>query len=180
MGRRHGFGAIGKLPSKRYQAGYVGPDTLRHVAPTTFDAREDAEARVARRRQEIRVPGTGTRSGRPRFPKSRFLRRPPGSAVSSISCFRSKPPRPGSRRVHPTSTPLLPARWPAEQMLLVTVHPWDIHGAARAGLSTAWINRAGGRPVLHKSGNHHNHLGVLNHVHANLRDADLNDGGICV
>lgn len=31
-----------------------------------------------------------------------------------------------------------------EQMLLVAVHPWDIHGAARAGLSTAWINRRGG------------------------------------
>lgn len=31
-----------------------------------------------------------------------------------------------------------------EQMLLVAVHPWDIHGASRAGFSTAWINRAGG------------------------------------
>ncbi|MCX2747241.1 haloacid dehalogenase type II [Arthrobacter sp. MI7-26] len=29
-------------------------------------------------------------------------------------------------------------------MLLVAVHPWDIHGAARAGLHTAWLNRAGG------------------------------------
>jgi 2-haloacid dehalogenase len=29
------------------------------------------------------------------------------------------------------------------QMMLVAVHPWDIHGAARAGLQTAWINRAG-------------------------------------
>jgi 2-haloacid dehalogenase len=27
-------------------------------------------------------------------------------------------------------------------MLLVAVHPWDIDGAARAGMSTAWINRA--------------------------------------
>ncbi|WP_234756091.1 haloacid dehalogenase type II [Arthrobacter alkaliphilus] len=32
-----------------------------------------------------------------------------------------------------------------EQMLLVAVHPWDIHGAAHAGLSTAWINRTGAR-----------------------------------
>ncbi|MFC8411701.1 haloacid dehalogenase type II, partial [Arthrobacter sp. NPDC057259] len=31
-----------------------------------------------------------------------------------------------------------------EEMLLVAVHPWDIHGAARAGLATAWINRTGG------------------------------------
>jgi 2-haloacid dehalogenase len=29
-----------------------------------------------------------------------------------------------------------------EHMLLVAVHPWDIHGAARAGLNTAWINRS--------------------------------------
>lgn len=31
-----------------------------------------------------------------------------------------------------------------EEMLLIAVHPWDIHGAARAGCATAWINRAGG------------------------------------
>jgi 2-haloacid dehalogenase len=31
----------------------------------------------------------------------------------------------------------------AEDMLLVAVHPWDIHGAARAGLRTAWVNRTG-------------------------------------
>ncbi|WP_264356406.1 haloacid dehalogenase type II [Pseudarthrobacter sp. MM222] len=29
------------------------------------------------------------------------------------------------------------------EMLLVAVHPWDIHGAARAGLGTAWITRTG-------------------------------------
>ncbi len=29
--------------------------------------------------------------------------------------------------------------------MLVAVHPWDIEGAARAGLATAWINRTGGR-----------------------------------
>lgn len=28
--------------------------------------------------------------------------------------------------------------------MLVAVHPWDIDGAVRAGLSTAWINRSGG------------------------------------
>lgn len=31
------------------------------------------------------------------------------------------------------------------EMLLVAVHPWDIHGAAKAGLRTAWINRNGAR-----------------------------------
>ena len=30
------------------------------------------------------------------------------------------------------------------ELLLVAVHPWDIDGAARAGMSTAWINRTGG------------------------------------
>ena len=29
-------------------------------------------------------------------------------------------------------------------MFLVAVHPWDIQGATRAGLRTAWLNRAGG------------------------------------
>ncbi len=29
------------------------------------------------------------------------------------------------------------------EMMLVAVHPWDIDGAARAGMSTAWINRTG-------------------------------------
>lgn len=28
-------------------------------------------------------------------------------------------------------------------MLLVAVHPWDIHGAAKAGLQTVWLNRSG-------------------------------------
>jgi 2-haloacid dehalogenase len=30
---------------------------------------------------------------------------------------------------------------PADQMLLVAVHPWDIHGAHQAGLRTGWITR---------------------------------------
>lgn len=32
---------------------------------------------------------------------------------------------------------------PAHAML-VAVHPWDIDGAARAGLGTAWVSRSGG------------------------------------
>lgn len=32
-----------------------------------------------------------------------------------------------------------------QNMLLVAVHPWDIHGAHEAGLRTAWINRTGAR-----------------------------------
>ena len=30
-----------------------------------------------------------------------------------------------------------------EEMVLVAVHPWDIDGAQRAGLQTAWVNRSG-------------------------------------
>ncbi len=30
---------------------------------------------------------------------------------------------------------------PLEEMMLVAVHPWDIDGAARAGMQTAWLNR---------------------------------------
>jgi len=30
--------------------------------------------------------------------------------------------------------------------MLVAVHPWDIDGAARAGLQTAWIDRSGTAP----------------------------------
>ncbi|MEX5234374.1 haloacid dehalogenase type II [Kocuria arenosa] len=32
---------------------------------------------------------------------------------------------------------------PLEQMLMIAVHPWDLHGAARAGMRTAWIDRYG-------------------------------------
>lgn len=31
----------------------------------------------------------------------------------------------------------------ADEAMLVAVHPWDIDGAARAGLRTGWINRRG-------------------------------------
>ena len=31
-----------------------------------------------------------------------------------------------------------------EEVLLVAVHPWDVDGAGRAGLQTAWVNRSGG------------------------------------
>ncbi|WP_139084419.1 haloacid dehalogenase type II [Nesterenkonia sp. F] len=31
------------------------------------------------------------------------------------------------------------------RMMLVAVHPWDVHGAHRAGLRTAWIDREGSR-----------------------------------
>ena len=54
MSRRRGFGAIRKLPSRRWQASYVGPDTIRHQAPVTFETSEDAEAWLTDRRREIK------------------------------------------------------------------------------------------------------------------------------
>jgi len=37
----------------------------------------------------------------------------------------------------------------ADQAMLVAVHPWDIDGAARAGMRTGWLRRgAGGLPVV--------------------------------
>ena len=32
---------------------------------------------------------------------------------------------------------------PAAEVLLVAVHPWDVDGASRAGLQTAWLDRSG-------------------------------------
>jgi integrase len=54
MPGRRGFGAIRQLPSKQYQASYIGPDLVRHKAPVTFAAKEDAEGWLAARRAEIR------------------------------------------------------------------------------------------------------------------------------
>ena len=31
----------------------------------------------------------------------------------------------------------------ADEAVMVAVHPWDLHGAHRAGLRTAWVNRTG-------------------------------------
>jgi 2-haloacid dehalogenase len=33
---------------------------------------------------------------------------------------------------------------PVADLLLVAVHPWDVHGARRAGLQAVWVNRSGG------------------------------------
>lgn len=53
MASRRSFGKIRKLPSGRFQARYVGPDTVRHAGPTTFETRMDAEEWLAQRRREI-------------------------------------------------------------------------------------------------------------------------------
>jgi hypothetical protein len=50
---RRGFGYLRKLPSKRWQASYVGPDLARYSAPSTFAAKVDAEAWLASERALI-------------------------------------------------------------------------------------------------------------------------------
>ena len=47
-------------------------------------------------------------------------------------------PAPGSYAYAARTCGVAPA-----DMVLVAVHPWDIDGAARAGMATAWINRDG-------------------------------------
>jgi integrase len=54
MGKdRRQFGYVRRLPSKRWQASYVGPDLARHAAPFTFDAKLDAEAWLLAERKII-------------------------------------------------------------------------------------------------------------------------------
>ncbi len=50
---KRSFGTIRRLPSKMYQASYVGPDMARHNAPGTFTARADAEGWIALERRLI-------------------------------------------------------------------------------------------------------------------------------
>ena len=51
--KRRGFGQKRRLPSKRWQAFYTGPDTLMHYAPSTFDTSEDAEGWLSDERRLI-------------------------------------------------------------------------------------------------------------------------------
>lgn len=50
---RRQFGRIRKFNSGRYQASYLGPDLNLYIAPSTFDAKIDAEAWLTDRRREI-------------------------------------------------------------------------------------------------------------------------------
>ena len=49
------WGRIRRLPSKRYQANSVGPDLVRHNAPTTFTSKLDAEYWFAAERRSIEL-----------------------------------------------------------------------------------------------------------------------------
>lgn len=50
---RRGFGRLRKLPSKRWQAAYTGPDLVLHRPPSTFVTKDDAVAWLAAERKLI-------------------------------------------------------------------------------------------------------------------------------
>jgi integrase len=50
---KRSFGQVRRLPSKRWQAFYTGPDAALHYAPNTFDAKIDAEAWLVDERRLI-------------------------------------------------------------------------------------------------------------------------------
>jgi integrase len=57
-----GWGWIRKRASGRYQASYVGPDHVRHYAPTTFDHKFEAEEWLTAERREIQNACSALRS----------------------------------------------------------------------------------------------------------------------
>jgi hypothetical protein len=50
---KRSFGQIRRLPLKRWQAFYTGPDTKLHYAPSTFEARIDPEGWLTDERRLI-------------------------------------------------------------------------------------------------------------------------------
>ena len=63
-GTKHhrGWGWIRKRASGRYQASYIGPDHVRHYAPTTFDHKLEAEEWLTAERREIQNAWLALRS----------------------------------------------------------------------------------------------------------------------
>lgn len=51
--KKRGFGQLRRLPSKRWQAFFTGPDATLHYAPYTFESAEDGEAWLATERRLI-------------------------------------------------------------------------------------------------------------------------------
>jgi integrase len=58
------FGFIRKLPSKRYQASYIGPDLARHAGRVTFETKLDAEEWLAAERRIVDSDGWTPPKGR--------------------------------------------------------------------------------------------------------------------
>lgn len=61
---RRDWGWIRKRSSGRYQAGYIGPDHVRHFAPETFELKSDAEEWLANERRDIEQAKSNVRKGK--------------------------------------------------------------------------------------------------------------------
>ena len=94
MMTRRSFGYIRRLPSKRYQASYIGPDLARHAAPDTFESKMDAEG-------WLRDERTMITSGEWTPPKRRaavaLATQPPTLSEYSASWLDSRTLRPRTR-----------------------------------------------------------------------------------
>jgi integrase len=96
-GRRSGrrsFGYIRRLPSRRYQASYIGPDLARHAAPDTFEARLEAEAWLA---EERRMIASGSWIAPKRRSAAALAALPPMLSEYSASWLDSRTLRPRTR-----------------------------------------------------------------------------------
>jgi integrase len=70
MSERRSFGQLRRLPSKRWQAFYTGPDVALHYAPSTFETKMDAEAWLVDERRILArgawLPPTARKQGHSR------------------------------------------------------------------------------------------------------------------
>ena len=91
---RRSFGYIRRLPSRRYQASYIGPDLARHAAPDTFEAKLDAEAWLA---EERRIIASGSWIAPKRRTVAGLAALPPTLSEYSASWLHSRTLKPRTR-----------------------------------------------------------------------------------
>lgn len=115
------FGYLRRLPSRRWQATYVGPDLQRHRAPTTFTARIDAEAWLLAERQLIESDGWTAPAER-RTPKHR-ANRTFGAYAETWIAYRGLKPRTISHYRGLLDRIVLPR---FGDMPLTAIHPEDV------------------------------------------------------
>ena len=73
----------------------------------------------------------------------RLLERAGLTSCTSSGCSRSRTPVRGSLAAAAYAYAAAQCGVEARELMLVAVHPWDVDGAGRAGLRTAWLNRSG-------------------------------------
>lgn len=145
--KHRGFGWLRRLPSGRWQASYVGPDTIRHTAPATFQAKIDAEAWLAAESRQIERGSWTAPADRSRSKAETF-----GTYAATWLADRTLKPRTrelyGSlldRRILPmlgdvaltTITPALVRRWYADQDRATPTATAHAYGLLKAILATA-------------------------------------------